>query len=76
MTVNEARKFIDCIVEHEGDRWLVGSTGVVTEEGVYCHLWSKTRTLLKQKNGREIPVQSCDFVPIESLRTAYESSKA
>lgn len=59
------KHLIDSIIEYEGDTWLVGAVGVVDDGRVYCHLWSQTRTLLKQKNGRKVPVQMCDFVPLE-----------
>ncbi len=52
----------DHLIEHDGDRWRVMSTGVTrAEDGfIYCHLASTTR-FTHQRNGKR-PVQIVDWV--------------
>lgn len=65
--MNNLRKFIDLKVTWAGDVWTVGNVGIENEGRVFCHLWSTTRTLCTQKSGRNVPVNSCDWVPLEVL---------
>jgi hypothetical protein len=60
-------KFTDKTITFNGDTWTVGGVGIEQEGNVFCHLWSKTRTICTQKNGRKIPTQACTFVPMEIL---------
>ena len=64
------RKFIDKIITWNGDVWSVGNVGIEQDGKVFCHLWSTTRTLCTQKNGRKTPINSCTFVPLEILEAA------
>jgi len=68
--MNNPRELIDREIEWNGDRWSVGGVGVVEAGAVFCHLWSLTRTLCIQKNGRAVPVQSCDFVDLAAFGLA------
>jgi len=69
MTPN-LRKFVERTVAWAGDTWTVGNVGIEHEGKVFCHLWSTTRTLCTNKNGRKTPINSCVWVPLEVLEAA------
>lgn len=60
--------YVDTLIEHEGDTWLVSGKGIVRDDGMtLCHLVSRTRGR-KQKNGR-YPIQMMAYV---DLSKSYE----
>lgn len=50
-----------------GDTWTVVNVGNVENGKVFCHLQSKTRQLLTQKNGRVIMRQACDWIDLDQF---------
>jgi hypothetical protein len=60
-------KFSDKTIAFDGDSWTVGGVGIEQDGSVFCHLWSKTRIVTTQKNGRTVPKQICTFVPLTIL---------
>jgi hypothetical protein len=63
--MNTTANYNDRIIQHDSQVWRVLSTGVVTEQGVFCHLAS-VHSFRQQANGK-VPYQICDYVPVMVL---------
>ncbi len=66
----DKQKFIDQIIFHDGERWLVLGAGAQRDGNTFCHLESTSRGR-QQKNGW-VPVQICDWVSTEVLEAAVK----
>ena len=66
----DKQKFIDQIIFHDDDRWVVLGAGAQRDGNTFCHLASTSRGR-QQKNGW-VPVQICDWVSTEVLEAAVK----
>ena len=62
------KNFIDLIIFHDDDKWVVIGVGAQRDGSTFCHLASATRGR-QQKNGW-VPVQINDWVSTEVLEAA------